>query len=253
MKTKLTAKNIFRAIIFSIGVFALINGIVLCFTTNFNLGNLLTLILGVVLFFWAAFPKRINEILPKFIRYAIITALLTVLIFTVFLLSFGTSDTVNYKEDVIIVLGAAVHGETPSRALKDRLETAVEYGNKNPNALIVVSGGKGSQENISEADAMEKYLIKKGVSPDRIIKEDKSTSTYENFVNSKKLLDALFPKGYTTGFITNEYHIYRAGGMAEAAGFESITHTNSSTRWYSVLPGTLREILAVMKFWVLGN
>lgn len=100
---------------------------------------------------------------------------------------------------------------------------------------------------------MERYLKDKGVAEEVIVKEDKSTSTYENFVFSKKLLDDRLGKSFKVAFVTNEYHIYRALGIAENAGFKDLTHLHSNTRWYSVLPGTLRECLAVMKFRVFGN
>ena len=81
---------------------------------------------------------------------------------------------------IIIVLGAGLKGDTPSLALERRLEKAAEYMNKNGNAIAIVSGGQGKGETISEAQAMENYLLNHGIREDRIIKEDNSTSTYEN-------------------------------------------------------------------------
>lgn len=251
--SKISPINILRGILFIIGIAALINGIVLSFTTNFNLGNILTLLLGTVLLFWSIKYDFVSTFVPKIIRRIIATGLILVFIFASLLLCYGTIDNADNKEDAVIVLGAAVHGEIPSLVLRDRLDAAVEYSAKSPKAIIIVSGGKGPQESITEAEAMEKYLLNKGISADKIIKEDRSTSTYENFLNSKTILEERLGEDYKACFITNEYHVFRAESIAKSAGFESITHTNSSTRWYSVLPGTLREILAVMKFWVFGN
>lgn len=253
MKIKFNIPFVFKCLIFTIGCAALINGTVLSFTTNFNLGNVLTLILGTLLLFWSVKYDFVNNFVPKLIRIIIAAGLILVLIFATFLLCYGTADNVNHTENAIIVLGAAVHGETPSLVLRDRLNVAIEYSAKNPEAIIIVSGGKGPQESITEAEAMEKYLIKKGVSADKIIKEDKSTSTYENFLNSKVILEEHLGEDYKACFITNEYHVFRAESIAKSAEFENVSHLNSSTRWYSVLPGTLREILAVMKFWILGS
>lgn len=246
-------KIILRIAYTTIGAAVSLNGIVLTFTTNFNIGNLLTLLLGAILLFCGIFLNTVIKSLPKWIKIAFITALALVVCFASFLLGFGTTDTATYSEDAIIVLGAAVHRETPSLVLKDRLDTAIEYHSKNPNALIIVSGGSGLQETVTEASAMKKYLIENGVAEDVIIKEEKATSTYENFVFSEQILDERFDDTYSAAFIKNEYHVYRAGGIAKKAGFGQIAHTHSSTRWYAVLSGTLRECLAVVKFWIFGN
>ena len=103
--------------------------------------------------------------------------------------SFGFTDTVTYKEDAVIVLGAGLRGENLSLILRNRLDAAVEYYNENPEAVIVVSGGQGPDEDIPEAEAMERYLYEQGVPLNKIIKEDKSTSTEENFKFSKELLE----------------------------------------------------------------
>jgi uncharacterized SAM-binding protein YcdF (DUF218 family) len=97
---------------------------------------------------------------------------------------------------------------------------------------------------------MEKYLLSQGVDPDMIIKEERATSTLENFKFSKEILDELLPKGYSVAYITNEFHIYRAGGYCSQAGIKGATHLHSNTRFDSILPGTMRECLAVMAFWV---
>ena len=88
---------------------------------------------------------------------------------------------------------------------------------------------------------------------EKIIKEEQATSTFENFVNSKAILDKLFEGEYETAFVSNEYHIYRASSLARIAGFDSVTHTHSNTMWYTLVPSTLRETLAVVKLWVFRN
>ena len=245
-------KKIFRVLLLILGIAVLTNGIVLSFTTNLNLGNVLTLLLGIIFILWHVFFFTLVKNLPKIIKAAFILGLSFFIVLSSFLLIFGKNNTATYKEDAIIVLGAGIHGETPSRILADRLNAAALYHEKNPDAVIVVSGGQGHQEAITEALAMERYLINKGIPADKIIKEESSTSTYENFVFSKVILDDKFGSDYSVAYVTNEYHVYRAGGIAKSAGLET-THIHSSTLWYSVLPGTLRECLAVAKFWVFRN
>lgn len=168
-----------------------------------------------------------------------------------FIAIFGKIDNVTYKEDAAIVLGAGIKGENVTLTLSHRLDKAVEYIGKNPSAIIVVSGGQGFQEDISESLAMERYLVDNGVPNDKIIKEQKSTSTYENCLFSKELLDKYFDKPYKTVIITNDFHIYRAIQISKAVGLES-THYHAKTEWYTVSLNYLRECVAVVKTWILG-
>lgn len=240
-----------RILIIVFGIVLTINGLLLFLRTNFNLGNFLTLGLGAFLLLYGIRFDWVKEKFPKWLKVIIALGLSSVVLLASFLFLYGLNDNTDYKEDAIIVLGAAVQGDTPSLALADRLDNAVEYYNKNTNAIIVVSGGKGPQENVTEAYAMEKYLTKKGVPNDKIIKEEKATSTYENFKFSMEILDSMFEDDYKVAFVTNEYHIYRASGIAKSVGYNDIRHIHSGTRWYSVATGTLRECLAVLKFWIL--
>lgn len=88
---------------------------------------------------------------------------------------YGVRDTVTYEEQAVIVLGAGIKGNQVSRTLQLRLDKTIEYAQKNPNALIVVSGGQGPQETVTEACAMEKYLLENGIRAERILKEEQAT------------------------------------------------------------------------------
>ena len=120
--------------------------------------------------------------------------------------------------DYLVVLGAQVRGTVPSRALKKRLDTAAEYLGENPETRVVVSGGKGAGEEITEAEAMENYLLELGIEKDRIIMEDRSATTSENLSYTGDLID----REKKIGLVTNNFHIYRALKMAEKQGY---THT----------------------------
>lgn len=241
-----------RVLVIVFGGILTINGLLLFLRTNFNLGNFLTLGLGAILLFYGIRFDWINEKFPKWLKIIIAAGLSFVIAFAGFLFIYGLSDNADYNEDAIIVLGAAVQGDTPSLALADRLDKAVEYYNKNNDVVIIVSGGQGPQENVTEAYAMEQYLINKGVPKNIILKEEKATSTRENFEFSKKILDKTFNKDYKVAFVSNEYHIFRACGIAKSVGIDKTTHIHCGTRWYSVVTGTLRECLAVFKFWIFG-
>lgn len=88
---------------------------------------------------------------------------------------------------------APLRGERVSLTLKLRLDAALEYLEHSPNTAVIVSGGKGDGENISEAEAMKRYLVSHGVDEGRIITEDKSTSTWENFKFSKRYSTSASP------------------------------------------------------------
>ena len=167
----------------------------------------------------------------------------------VFIAAYGIHDTVTYKEEAVILLGGGVKEETVSQALKRRLDAAAEYHKKNPAALIIVTGGLGKRAYITEALAMERYLVEKGVPIDKIIREDEALSTWENIKYSKIILDGLLGDGYTAAVITNEFHIYRGASFTRAAGIDC-THLHSRTPWYTIPASYTREAAAVVKMWI---
>lgn len=239
-------KRISKTVFIVIGAIIMFNGVALFFVSNLNIGNFITVMLGLFIILLGAFYKKI----VKPVKLFLLGGLCLVVIFAGGLIIYGKSDSVTYNEDAVIVLGAAVHGKTPSLTLKRRLDAAINYHAENPDALIIVSGGKGYGEDITEAEAMQKYLADHGVKLDKIIKEEGATSTYENFAFSKEILDKSLNGDYTAAFITNEYHILRANLCANESGLKNITHTHSDTNLSYLISGTLRECLAVIKYTV---
>lgn len=119
--------------------------------------------------------------------------------------------------DYIITLGAAVRNGVPTSPLKLRIDATVEYMKDNPDTILIASGGQGKDEAMSEAGCIADYVTAAGISPDRIILEDKSTSTEENIGNSF----ALIPEGARVGVLTSGFHLYRALRITELQGFEA--------------------------------
>lgn len=244
---------IFRVFLCIIGAFFLANSVVLFFISNFQMGVLLEFLLGAVLLLCGIFFEKLSLKAPVWLKLVCTALAVSVCASGVFLVGNGINDTADYDEDVIIVLGAGVKGTRVGNNLKRRLDAAFAYYEKNNEVLIVVSGGKGPQESVTEAFAMEEYLLEKGVPQAKILKEEEASSTYENFLFSKKLLDERFENGFSACFVTNDFHVFRAGGIAQKAGFEKINHIHSSTNKFTVISNTLRECLAVVKFAVLGR
>ena len=92
------------------------------------------------------------------------------------------------ERSYLIVLGAAVHGDRPSLSLYHRLSSALDYLNTYPDSKAVLSGGQGKGENISEALCMHDWLVSSGIEEERLIMEDRSTSTMENLMFSMEKL-----------------------------------------------------------------
>ncbi len=228
----------------------------LWFFSNTNVGLILLTAISFFLLLYALLFHGINRLLDNkfgnFIKFLFLVAIVGFTFTTTLITMSARDDTVNYKEDAMIVLGAGVHGTRVSRPLAFRLDAAVMYHRKNPDALLIVTGGQGHQEEISEALAMENYLLNKGVSPEKIIKEERATSTYENFLYSKEILDKQFPEGYRTAYITNSFHIFRAGRMAKSAGvIAARMHAESDI--FTLIPDYLRECCAVVYMWISGK
>lgn len=145
----------------------------------------------------------------------------------------------------VIVLGCQVKGEEPSSMLRFRLEAAIDVLTEHPETICVVSGGQGRNENVSEAEAMRRYLVGRGVDDSRIIKEDKSVSTRENFRFSAALLAE---RGITDSVVvvTNDFHQYRADIYARENGLTNVGHHSSRTPARNILNYWIREWAAIM-------
>lgn len=171
---------------------------------------------------------------------------------TLSILMYRAQENRPEKPNVIVVLGCKVNGERPSRMLRRRLDAAYEALNENPETLCIVSGGQGSNEKISEAQAMYTYLVDKGIDSDRIIMEDKSTSTYENI---KYTLDILDQRGmsHDMTIVTDGFHQYRASLIAKAQGVENTTAYSAYTEPRYLFTYWVREWLGLTHFFVFGN
>ena len=211
------------------------------YSSNFNHGILLEAGVAVVFLAFGIF-KALRSL--RWLVVIAVALLGAVLAASAFLAIHGSNDNVTYDEDAVIVLGAAVQGRDLSPTLTARLNATMQYHQKNPTALIVVTGGQGPDEDIPEAHASRDYLVKHGINEKLIVVEDKSTTTLENFAFARELLDAKLPPGYTTAFVSNEYHIWRAEQTANSVGLNP-RHYHCSTRWTVWVSGYLREVVAV--------
>lgn len=152
--------------------------------------------------------------------------------------------------DYVVVLGAQVKGDKPSRALKKRLDKAVEYAQENPDTILILSGGQGSGEEITEAKCMEEYLTEQGISENRLILEEQSTTTKENLKFSDKLTGCASAR---TGILSNNFHICRAVKLAEKLGYISAEGVAAPSDPIMQPHYVVREVFALVKEKLAGN
>ncbi len=156
----------------------------------------------------------------------------------------------NEEADYILVLGAQIRKDGPSKALRYRLEKACEYMNEHPDCLCILSGGQGANEPEAEADGMCRYLVSRGISRDRLILEDRSRNTVENVRNSMELFD---PEADRIGIISNNFHMYRSIHIAKKQGIRHVRAIPAGSDPLFLPNNVLREDIGVVKDVLKGN
>ena len=163
------------------------------------------------------------------------------------------SEIDNKNEQYIVVLGAKVNGTEPSLSLANRLNTAFEYLADNPDTIAIVTGGKGDNEDISEADCMYNRLTEMGIASERIIKEDKAKNTVENIEFSKEIIENISGIGNVEiGIITSEYHIHRAKLIAEDMNIDAVGIPAKTSMPTLAVNYFIREAFALTNYYVRG-
>lgn len=152
--------------------------------------------------------------------------------------------------DYMIVLGAQWKPSGPGYMLQKRLEEAVDYLNQNPDTMVIVSGGQGHDEVISEAEGMKGYLMEAGIPEERILAEDKSTSTEQNLRYSAELLNK---EEDTVVLVTNNFHMFRALMLAEEQGYVHIEGQSAASYPAMVPNNMVREFFGVVKEFLTGG
>jgi len=240
-------KTLIAKILFVMGGLLLINSVFLAVTTNMHHGHIFQCIVAAGLIVYGIFFIRI----PRKVHFMVGGLALFPIAFVVFLAIYGNSGRVSFDKDVVIVLGAGLNGEQVGTHLARRLDTAIDYLNQNQGAVVVVTGGLGATQTITEALAMEHYLIARGIHPDRIIQEDQSTTTYENLVFAKQILTDHFDGDFRIVLVSNDFHMFRSVTMARQIGLD-VTPLGASTPPLTLGVNYLREIVAIVHFWIFG-
>lgn len=146
--------------------------------------------------------------------------------------------------------GGEGKGGNSSKALYKRLYAAEDYLKENPRTTAVLSGGQGPGETVTEARAMEQYLLSKGISKHRLRIEDKSTDTVENMKFSQAFLT---DKNASAGVVTNDFHVYRGVAIGKKLGYTHIYGIPASSDMILQVNYLVRESFAVIKDKAAGN
>ena len=152
-----------------------------------------------------------------------------------------------------IVLGAGVDNGKPSKVLSQRISAAKEFMELYPETVVILSGGKVEDENLSEAECMKNELIKSGIDANRLITEDKSKNTVENFKFAKEILNELSHGTNEITVISSDTHLYRACFLAKKSGFKPSPFYAKNTYPVLKLSTALKEAVALWEQWLFKN
>ena len=152
--------------------------------------------------------------------------------------------------DALIVLGARVDPDGPSPALTRRLNAVMALLDDHPDAVIIASGGQGPDEPMTEARCIRDELVKRGVDPDRIRMEERSTATAENLAFSRALLPS---PDAAVGIVTNNYHVFRATRLARKAGLTHAWGIAAKYTGWTLFHYMVREAICIPVELLRGN
>lgn len=225
---------------------------------GFDIGNITGLAVSIVLLLYGIFMPLCHKIIVwlygrlwgKVLCFAALAAVLMIFILVIVetccIISAASKEPEPGK--TVVVLGCRVYGERPSRALHGRAMKACEYLKANPDSICILSGGMGADELISEAECMYRILVAEGINPERLIKEEKSTTTKENLQFSKEIIEANNLNSEIV-VVTSEYHQYRAGWLAKKLGFTA-SGACSKSRIAALPTFYVRELYGILHQWL---
>ena len=215
-------------------------------------------LIGIILFY--TFMPLVGLQFPQFAKYT--TRIFTVVLI-LGLLVVGTTEAViirkslgDPKEPVeyVVVLGAKVNRNGPSVSLWDRICAAYEYAVAHPGTILILSGGQGTDEPITEAECMHRELCFLGIDPKQLRLEPEATSTWENLKFSLDLIEEeTGVRPGKIGVLSSEYHLFRASLIAKACDVEFVGIPARTSRWGQRINHFMREVAGVWHYLILGG
>lgn len=223
-----------------------------------NTGNSCGMLASVAMMFYGIHYQKVHRFFADLWQkkpMRIFFLLLTVLVVAGIVLMIAASAAIlgaaskNIPDDTpAVVLGCAVKGSRPSKVLQERIDAAYDYMQEHPQAVCVLSGGKGKGENISEAECMYQQLVRAGIDASRLYQEAESVNTQKNLENSIKILEGL-EVGESVTVISSEFHLYRGRWWAKKLGCQNYGYA-AHTDWKYFPTLFLREVIAVIHLWL---
>ncbi len=237
-------------------VMLIINGIHMRKRESRSLGNTLSLILGIVIaageiaafFFFLGVAGLLDTV--QF-NTGLLFVFLTVFYFSCLILSFVVYcvfiQILPHRNnfDFIIIHGCSLaDGERLTKLLQSRVDKAIQVFEKcGRKPVIIPSGGQGSDEKISEAQAMKNYLLERGIPEESIVTEDRSATTRENLLNSMNIIKE-YPGKRKTALVSSNYHIYRCLRIAREINMKCVG-IGAKVAFYYWPSALIREFAAV--------
>ena len=212
--------------------------------------NLLTMLFSVLLYLYlAVWPVagglEKGRLGTKLYLFISLFAAYMLSLMAIYLLS-AALNLLHWKKrrgaDYIVVLGSGVIGARVTPLLAARIDKGIELLHDNPDAVLILSGGQGPGEDIAEGEAMARYAEQKNMGLEKIIVEGKSTSTEENLMFSRELMNRDRPRVIV---VTTAYHVFRALLLAKQQGLKCVGF-GAKTKWYFTLNALIREFVGYL-------
>ncbi len=188
--------------------------------------------------------------------FFIIPALLVILPTAAFIVAEAKACKGNAqgKKNYLLILGCRVRENQAEETLRMRCIKASEYLKEHPEAVAIACGGIVHKDQyISEAQAIEDILMSEGIEKERIIREDKSTTTVENFKNAKKIIEISDSKDNPSlALLSSDFHLLRARLIAKKAGLVCQTVSAPSPK-KELIKNYVREFFAFIIFFAAGR
>ena len=163
----------------------------------------------------------------------------------------GFDEEIPQNENLLVMVYGCRTYETPSKLLRERLDAALELLNAYPESICVVTGARGSNEPITEAESMRTYLIEKGIDDSRIYPEPQAKSTVENIEYTMKLIEDNGLQDYKVIGVSTDFHLRRIRILCDTAGFETLLIPAKSTNPVMLLANLVREYMSYVKMFLL--
>lgn len=231
------------------------------YANTIHLGIIMPFVIGLPLVVIGIFFGPISRFCRKY-RFGRILAGAVIAVYALFFLLFSfttvlilahSAEPTDFSPKTVIVLGAGIRGRSPTATLQYRLEKALEYYEKDPDVILIVSGGRGDDEEYSEAEVMAAWLTAHGADEERIIVEDRSKTTEENFLFSAEIiLSREDIDSSSVAFVTSRFHVFRAERIAKKLGFD-VRGIPAREFRPLILNDFMRECAAIVQYYLSGR